>query len=95
MVIIESDSIQDIVITSDQVAAHEDHGELIAVLVITPPDGVVLFVELVPEVWDRLFLVVVGVEPFEVIHVPCSLRHGCEGVLGLLDGCVLEAQENN
>ena len=37
---------------SYQVARHEDHGQLVVVLVVTPPDGIVFFVELFPEVGD-------------------------------------------
>ena len=70
--------------TSDEVAAHEDHGQLVAVFVVAPPDGVVLLVELVPEVRNGLVGVVVGIEPLEVVHVEVALGHRCERVLGRL-----------
>lgn len=76
--------------TSDQVARHEDHGELIVVLVIAPPDGVILLVKLVEEVGDGFLLVIVGIEPLEVVHVEVALGESCEGILLLLFAGELE-----
>lgn len=41
-------------LTSDEVAAHEHLRELLRVLVLSVPDGIVLRVELLPEVGDGL-----------------------------------------
>ncbi len=71
-------------ITSDQVARHEHHGEFIIVFVVTPPDGIVVLVELFPEIGDGLVFIVVGIEPFEVVHVEVTLGKGTHGILGLL-----------
>ncbi len=74
---------ENIILTRDEVAAHEHLRELVGVLVLAKPDGVVLLVELFPKVRHGLGLVLVGVEPLEVVHVERALGHGGERVLGL------------
>ena len=56
-------------IFTHQVARHEDHGELIVVLVVATPNGIVLLIKFLPEIRNGLVFIVVGIESFEVIHV--------------------------
>lgn len=56
----------------DEVAAHEHLGQLLGVLVLRVPDGIVLRIELLPEVGDGLGFVFVRVTTFEVVHVECT-----------------------
>jgi hypothetical protein len=60
------------ILTSDQVAAHEDKSELSRVFVFTIPNRIILFVELFPEIRDGLRLIFIGVEALEIVHVERS-----------------------
>lgn len=56
----------------DQITAHEYFGQFIVVFVFTEPDGVVVEVVFVPEIfqWDGFFFV--GVDTFEIFEVECT-----------------------
>merc|ERR1719433_1349262 len=52
-----------------EITGHEDQGEFIIVLVISPPDGIVLGVEVLPEPLEGHIVVVVGKGPLPLVHV--------------------------
>merc|ERR1719295_2335197 len=66
--------------SSDEGAGHEDHGELVIVLVISAPDGVILMVKVFPEPGHRLGLIVVGVKSLPFLEIKTSLGHLLEWV---------------
>lgn len=55
-------------LTCNQITTHEYFGQFIIVFIFAEPNWVVLRIEVLPEVRDRLFNVFVGVFSFEVIH---------------------------
>merc|ERR1719209_1294222 len=59
--------------SSDEVARHEDHGQLVIVLVVASPDGVVLVVKVLPEPGNGRILVIVGVKPLPFLQIESSL----------------------
>ena len=62
-------------VTSHKVARHEDEFQLVGVLVLARPQRVVLPVKVLPEVRQRHRLgVIVGVHPFPVLHVECTVH---------------------
>lgn len=67
---------------TNQVGAHEDEGELIVVLVVDLPDGVVLGVEVLPEPGDRDSGLLVGVLALPLVKRSGGLGKTLEGVLG-------------
>ena len=69
---------------ADQVVGHEDEGQLVVVLVVHAPDGVVLLQgNVLPEPLQGLSLVVVGEVALPVIQVEAGGRQQLAGVLSL------------
>merc|ERR1719282_800521 len=69
---------------SDEVSGHEDHGELVIVLVVSPPDGVVLMVKMFPEPGHGLGFIIVGVESLPFFKIKGSFGHFLEWISFLL-----------
>merc|ERR1719282_1675247 len=70
---------------SDEVTGHEDHGELVIVLVVSPPDGVVLMVKMFPEPGHGLWFIIVGVESLPFFKIKGSFGHFLEWISFLLN----------
>merc|ERR1719282_1462018 len=70
---------------SDEVTGHEDHGELVIVLVISPPDGVVLMVKVFPEPGHGLGFIIVGVESLPFFKIKGSFGHFLKWISFLLN----------
>ena len=57
-------------LTADEVTSHEDHLQVVCIVVLAEPQRVVLLVKLLPEVGHRdRQRVVVGVCPLPLVHV--------------------------
>merc|ERR1719282_819953 len=69
---------------SDEVTRHEDHGELLIVLVVSPPDGVVLMVKVFPEPGHGLGFIIVGVESLPFFKIKGSFGHFLKWISFLL-----------
>merc|ERR1719282_1640568 len=69
---------------SDEVTGHKDHGELVIVLVVSPPDGVVLMVKVFPEPGHGLGLIIVGVESLPFFKIKGSFGHFLKWISFLL-----------
>merc|ERR1719282_2147432 len=70
---------------SDEVTGHEDHGELVIVLVISPPDGVVLMVKVLPEPGHGLGFIIVGIESLPFFKIKGSFGHLLKWISFLLN----------
>jgi hypothetical protein len=71
--------------STDQVGGHEDLGQLIVVLVVHSPEGVVLRVVVLPEPLEGNWGVEVGVLTLPLINGDGGLRESLASVLGLGD----------
>ena len=69
--------------STDQVAGHEDLGQLVVVLVVGPPDAVSLSVEVLNKVLHSLRAVRVGVDSLPVLQVEGRRGKRSTGVLSL------------
>lgn len=69
--------------TTDQVGRHEHLGELVVVLVVKLPEGVLLGLVVLPEPLQRIRGVVVGVLTLPLVQDESRLRESLKGVLGL------------
>lgn len=68
---------------TNQVVGHEGEGELVVVLVLDLPDGVLVELDVVPEPLHGLGLIVVGVVSLPLIESESGAGQGLERVLGL------------
>lgn len=82
-------SLQTGVEATNQVVGHEDEGELVVVLVLDLPEGVLVELGVLPEPLHGVGLVVVGVVPLPLIKSEGGAGQGLERVLGLGSGSIL------
>merc|ERR1719282_839885 len=70
---------------SDEVTGHEDHGELVIVFIVSPPDGVVLMVKVFPEPSHGFGFIIVGVESLPFFKIKGSFGHFLKWISFLLN----------
>lgn len=75
-------TLQTIVETTNQVVGHESQGELIVVLVLELPDGVLIEGNVLPEPLQRLSLIVVGIVALPLVKSESGLGQRLKRVLG-------------
>jgi len=73
--------IQSLVHPGNQIAGHEDHGQLLWIQIFAVPDAAVVLVEILPEIVDGFRRFLVGVDAFEIVEVERCLGQSGEGVL--------------
>lgn len=75
-------TLQTIVETTNQVVGHESQGELIVVLVLELPDGILIEGNVLPEPLQRLSLIVVGIVALPLVKSESGLGQRLKRVLG-------------
>lgn len=75
-------SLQTVVEATDQVVRHESQGELIVVLVLELPDGVLVEGNVLPEPLQGISLIVVGVVTLPLVKSESGLGQSLKRVLG-------------
>merc|ERR1719431_1980540 len=67
--------------SSNEVTRHENHSELVVILVIPPPNRVVLVVKVFPEPSHTCWFFIVGIKPLPLLQIESSFGHISIGIL--------------